>query len=178
MSKHVPFTAYIRVVPSRGTGKRLEYWRDLQKIAKFVYDNLEDDSDLTLAKPGGGQHISFSGVGSGGWGGLANGTAIKPQIGESPAQLMITGFYSLSSSTSPVHPDKPVLHTGSYETGVGGAHGWSANPTSSLDTDAKNLKSKIESAVTSVSVTVPDWYVYRLDIAGVIYGDRGFHFPR
>lgn len=175
MPKFVPFTAHVRVVPNRGFGKRFENIRDLQKIATQVYSELEADTDLALANPGGGQHQSFKGLG--GWSGTTNATAVKPQIGESPAQLMITGFLSSTNNNNPVHPDKPVIHTGTYQEGVGGDHGWVANPTTTADGYATTLKTKIETAVNAI-LGATDWNIFRLDVAGVVYGDGGYHFPR
>lgn len=175
MPKFIPFTAHVRVVPSRGNGKRFEYIRDLQKIATLVYTELDADADLSIASPGGGQHQSYRGLS--GWSGATNATAVKPQIGQNPAQLMITGFLSSTDNNEPVHPNKPVLHTGSYQEGVGGDHGWSANPTSTADGYATSLKTKVDAAVNAVLGGSADWNIFRLDVAGIIYGDGGYHFP-
>jgi len=176
MSIQVPFTAHIRVVPSRGTGKRFEYIRSMQKIAIEVYSQLENDSDLNLAWPGGGQFNSLKSASSG----IKSGTAIKPQIGENPAQLMITGFLTSSGTNAPTHPDKAIIHSGTYQEGYGGSHGWSANPASATDTYASTLKTKINAAVTSASNVLTfsaDWNIFKLEVAGVVYGDKGYTFP-
>lgn len=175
MTKYVPFVAHIRVVPIRG--KRFEYVRDLQKIGVRVYDELITDSDLTLATPGGGQHASYGGTNGAGWGGYAGGLAVKPQMGQIPAQLEITGFIASSAANDPVHPDTQLFHTGSAQEGQTGNHGWDANPTSALSTLATSIKTKIETAVTAVLGST-DWNVFRLDVAGVVFGDKGYHFPR
>lgn len=176
MPKQVPFTAHVRVVPSRANGKRFEYIRDLQKIATQVFSELEKDMDLALAAPGGGQHQSFNGGGSG-WGGMTNGTGIKPQIGQSPAQLMITGFLSSDDKNNPVHQNKPVIHTGTFEEGVGGNQGWSSNPTTVADAYVSSVKTKLETALTAVLGSSADWNVFSIDVAGIKYGNRGYHFP-
>ncbi len=175
MSKQVPFTAHIRVVPRRG--KRFEYIRDLQKISARVYDELSEDTDLSLATPGGGQHQSLSGVGGGGWSGYSAGTAIKPQIGQSPAQLQITGFIVSSSNNAQLHPNMAVISGGEHQSGPAGAHGWSANPTTELNSLAAELKGKLEDAVDAV-LGDSDWSVFRIDIGGVTFGDRGYTFPQ
>lgn len=174
MAKFIPFTVHVRVVPDRGFGKRFENIRDLQKIATQVYSELDSDADLEIASPGGGQHQSFKGLG--GWSGATNAMAAKPQIGESPAQLMIAGFLSSTDNNNPVHPDKPVIHTGDYQEGVGGGHGWTANPTTAADGYATTIKGKVETAVTAILGSA-DWNVFRIDVAGIVYGDGGYHFP-
>lgn len=171
----VPFTAHVRVVPARG--KRFEYIRDLQKIATRVYDELVDDSTISIATPGGGQHQSFSGHRHGGLSGMTDGLAVKPQIGQTPAQIQITGFLDSSDDNAPVHPDKQLLHTGNSESGVGGGHGWLTNPNAEVDTYVSSVKTSLETALTTVLGST-DWNVFRIDIAGVVYGDRGYHFPR
>lgn len=175
MSKFMPFTAHIRVVPSRGTGKRFESIRDLQKIATQVYDELENTNDLAIASPGGGQHQSFRG--NSGLSGATNGTAVKPQIGENPAQLMITGFLTSTDKNYPVHDRKPVIHAGSYQTGIGGGYGWVTNPTTTADDYVKTIKTKLETAVDEV-LGSDDWNIFRIDVAGIVYGDGGYHFPK
>ncbi len=174
MPKFIPFTAHVRIVPDRGSGRKFDYVRDMQKIATRVYEQLVDDTDLAIATPGGGQQQSLSG--DGGQSGLSYGTAVKPQIGNYPAQLMITGYLLDNGSTAQAHPDKPVIHTGEYLEGAGGSHGWKSNPATVVDGYAIVLKSKIESAVAAV-LGATDWSVHRLEVSGVIYGDRGHHFP-
>lgn len=173
MTKQVPFTAHIRISPSRTDRKRFEYIRDLQKIATEVYAELKTDVDLSLAFPGGGQHQSITGIG--GYSGQTNGTAVKPQIGDSPAQLMITGFLLVNSNNIPAHPDKQLIHSGNALSGYNGSHLWDSIPASSTDSYASLIKTKIESAISS---TVYTGSVYRLEVAGTLYGNRGIHFPQ
>lgn len=175
MPKQVPFTAHVRVVPNRANGKRFEYVRDLQKIATQVYSELEADAELALAAPGGGQHQSYHG--SGGWSGATNAMAVKPQIGQFPAQLMITGYIETDTPNTPPVPNKTIIHTGTADTGYGGSAPWSVNPVTATDTLAKSLKTKLDVAVNAV-LGSSDWDVYKIDVAGVMYGHGGYHFPR
>lgn len=175
MTKFVPFTVHVRVVPVRG--KRLEYVRDLQKLSTKVYEELLLDSDLKIATPGGGQSVSSGGTDGGGLSNYAAGTAIKPQIGQNPAQLQITGFITSTSANGQLHPDETTIHCGASVSGAGGAHGWQAGPNAEVDTLAKSLKTKFNNAITS-AIGTGDWNVFRIDLAGVVYGDRGYSFPR
>lgn len=165
----IPFTIHIRVVPARG--KRFVYVRDLQKIAVNIFDELADDTALNLAAPGGGQHRMY-----GGFTGYADGFAIKPQIGQAPAQLQITGFYDDAAVPAQAHPDTQVLHTGTAGTGPMGGHLWSVNPRTATDNNAAAIKTLFETAATAVLGT-SDWNVFRLEVSGTVYGDRSVHFP-
>ena len=48
-----PFTAHIKIIPHRGQqtsnnfvrrGGRFDYWRDMQKLAILIYEQLEQDN--------------------------------------------------------------------------------------------------------------------------------------
>ena len=165
----IPFTIHIRVVPT--TGKRFESIRDLQKISVAVLEEL-DDSLLSLASPGGGQHRA---VGS--FVGHANGTAIKPQIGASPAQLQITGFYDDSGVPEQAHADIQVVHTNSSQSGPAGGNTWNQSPNSQVDDNVKAIRTLFDAALSKVLGST-DWRIFRLEVSGKVYGDRGLHFPR
>lgn len=172
--RFVPFTAHVKVTPFRG--KRFETLRDLQKISEMVYEGILNATGANVAIPGGGQHRNYVGS-NGGFGGYVNGCAVKPQFGESPAQLMITGFHEVSTKNNPVYTDKEVLHTGQDLEGVG-SHSYDATPQSSVDTGVKDLKSALESAINAEVSGLFTYQIFRIDYNGVTYGDRGFHFPR
>lgn len=165
MAKQVPFIAFIRVVPHRGSGKRFEYIRDLEKVASRVHDKLMEDADLNIANRMGGYSKAATGV------------AIKPQIGQFPAQLTVAGFYLSDESTVVPYPEKSLISGGEHLTGVSSGHGWVADPTDTADSLVTTLHSKLSSAMTDV-LGNSDWNIYRIDVAGVVYGDRGLHFPR
>lgn len=176
--KFVPFTVHIRVVPNRGGGKRFEYLRDLQKLAVLAYQALTNISGVQAATPGGGQSQSMGDYSRrGALGGFAQGTAAKPRIGAAPAQLMITGFYSSSTPNAPTHADTQRISGGEIYTGPV-AHSNTDGPVAGVNTEVSVLKDEIEQALLT---TLPDGAVYevfRLDYAGVVYGDKGYHFPR
>lgn len=174
MSRWVPFTAHMRVVPERGS--RTTHVRSLQKIASDVYDELVVDTDLSLATPGGGQHKSY-GPQLGGMGGMVAGTAVKPQMGQTPAQLQLTGFITTSTDNDPPVPDATVIHAGETMTGYKGNHHWDSLPESGTNTLVTAIRTKLETALTAALGGSADWKVFRIEVAGVVYGDRGQHFP-
>lgn len=69
----IPFTAHVRIVPDRATGKRWSLWRNLEKIALRVEDDLVS-AGLNIATP----------------------VAFTPQIGDFSARLTIVGFVEKS----------------------------------------------------------------------------------
>ena len=180
MTRWVPFTAHVKIVPARGSGelktKRFETWRDMQKISVLMYEGLEDEVLLNIASPGGGQQTSNGGSGGSGMSGMAAGMAVKPQLGETPAQTMITGFFNSSAANSQPHPEKMVISSGEIWEGPG-ATPWLQNPASATDTDAAACKAALESGIVAGLPVGIEYEIFRLDYSGVIYGDRGYHFP-
>lgn len=178
--KWVPFTVHIRIVPDHGSGvlksKRFEYWRDMQKLSTMAYDGLIDESTIQVATPGGGQQTSASGFRAGGTGGMTAGTAAKPQIGQSPAQLMLTGFYQSSAKNIQPHPEKTLIHAGDVVTGPG-ARPSEVNPVSTVGTEVAALKTTLETVLDASFPAGIEYQIFRLDYSGVTWGDRGYHFP-
>jgi hypothetical protein len=95
----VPFTAHIRITPDHATGKRWSLWRNLEKIALRVENDLID-AGLNIATP-----IAFT-----------------PQIGDFTARLTIVGFLERSQLSiadggdgrSPIAPTTNIdfIHSG------------------------------------------------------------------
>jgi hypothetical protein len=177
MAKQVPFVAHIRVIPARGYGKRFEYVREMQKLAVMVHDALQGVSGVTLCHPGGGQAASMGDVEQRpALGDFASGTGIKPQFGETPAQLVVAGFYESSNSNASPWASQQIFAHGNVYTGYR-SHSNDSMPTSAVNTEVKTLKEALESAVATA---IPDttFSIFRMDYQGVTFGDRGFHFPR
>jgi hypothetical protein len=179
MANRIPFTAYLRIVPNRGTGKRFEIHRSRERMARQVWEDLndvlenamEDDGlGVNFAVPGGSvttltAHSPFSSNESG--------VAVKPQFGESPDTLTIIGFYE--SNTQYPYPEKQLISAGRVWSGpAAGAPGYSANtePNDANRVDVAALKLLLESAITSVAIEV-----IGLEVNGVKYGRGGLHFP-
>lgn len=182
MAKWVPFTMHVRIVPDHGSGqlksKRFENWRDMQKIASLMFESLENLSQINVAEPGGGQHQSFGGTGRGGMSGLTRGMAAKPQIGETPAQVQITGFWDSATKNNQPHPEHQRISGGEIFTGPAPAIPWDQNPTTNVDGMVTALKNTVEAAFGTDLPSGVTFSIFRIDMSGVIYGDRGYHFPR
>lgn len=180
MARWVPFTLHIRIVPDSGSGlskgKRFEYVRDMQKIAHLMYESLSNISGIQIAQPGGGQQASYYG-GDHNNSGLISGMAVKPQFGETPAQVMITGFVEDSGAANVQHYVEIQRISGNETyTGFAPSHATN-NPTSHLDTLVSTFKTDVETALAGDIPAGIIYNVFRIDMAGVIYGDRGYHFP-
>jgi hypothetical protein len=78
--KQIPFVANISI--EEASGRRFEKIRRLQKVAVLAYSAISEDSDITLALPGGGNNTG------------QYATSVKPKIGLNPAQLTVVGFLS------------------------------------------------------------------------------------
>lgn len=170
--KWVPFTLHMKIDPAK-PGKRYEMWRDMQKISTYVYEALESlvPSYLNIAYPGGGQHLS-----NGGFSGYASGTAVKPQFGETPAQIQITGFYNSSQMNIQPNPDMMILTAGEQRTGSK-QHVYDSNPSNIIDNEVLALKTIIEATIGGFMPAGVNATIFRLEYSGIIYGDRGRHIP-
>jgi hypothetical protein len=148
----------------------------MQKIGTLIFEGIEDSVLLNIAEPGGGQHQSFGGQGRSGMSGLTRGAAVKPQMGEIPAQASITGFFDANDANDQPHPDKQLLHTGEAVSGPGAAP-WLQNPATATDTGVAALKTELEAQITSNLPSGVVFSIFRIDYSGVVYGDKGYHFP-
>lgn len=175
--KWVPFTAHIRIVPAN-PGKRLENWRDMQKLSAYIYEGLEaiSPSTINIAQPGGGQHKSYGGA-FGANSGLVYGCAAKPQFGETPAQLQINGYYNSDNANIQPHPDLTRIHAGEVREGSV-SHSCDSVPTSTIGSEVKSLKNAMETAINNSIPAGINYSIFRLEYSGTIFGDRGYHFPR
>jgi hypothetical protein len=176
MSALVPFTAYFRTVPARGKSK-WDYIRDLQRLGIQLYDELKLIPQITMPEPGGSQNQL-----SGKFGSIANGTGVRPQIGNNPSLLMVEGFYAVSSNPS----DQPVapitlIHSNEVLTGPRGARLWdgaSGYPTATVTAEVSALKLALNNAaalITDDSGGHPE--VFKLIYKNITYGDAGQTFP-
>lgn len=169
--KWTPFTIHMKILPYK-SGKRLEMWRDMQKISEDVYGAMStlSPSTINIALPGGGQHRSYGGFSS-----SVGGMAVKPQFGETPAQLQLTGFYNSSAQNVQPHTTYQIIQAGSVYEGSK-SHTYEDVPVTTVNDEVKDLKTQIETALsTNVAANVK---VFRIDYCGIIYGDSGYHFPQ
>lgn len=172
MANKIPFTAYARVTPERGKGKRFEAIRSLERIAHLIYVDLVGHFAGNTSSPGG----------DGTWGLISstdslsqdsNIVAVKPQFGQDPDMVTIVGFYNGTGSVP--YRENVLLHGGQYVSGPDGASGVRVAdvPSTTSVADVKALKTALEVAVTHASMTI-----IKIEVAGVTYGRGGFHFPR
>jgi hypothetical protein len=176
MAVDAPFIAHFRIVPERGDGKRFEIVASLHQIAAAIYQDLVLEDDVWLAQPGGGvtgfieQRSDY-----------LPGMAVKPQMGETPAQLMINGYYRLGSGNQP-YSTRTVISTNGFVTGQDGGNPSvpEGQPTTTVENEVKALVTLLNTVATNAlpAVTADDVSLFRLDYKGAVWGDRGYHFPR
>ena len=187
MPNTVPFTAYFRMVPERGEGKRFEIWRSRERIARLVWLDLNtvlEDSvpfnsagdtagTANFAVPGGTITWSLAQDADSNSSSM-NAVAFKPQFGESPDQLTVVGFVE-QDDTVP-YGEKQLISGGRVWNGpAAGAPGVtiSTMPTTANQAAAAALKALLEASIISVPVEM-----IKLEINGVAYGRGAIHFPR
>lgn len=199
MSRSIAFTAYLRVVPSRGRafethddvrpGGRFDYVRDLQRLAVAVYDALQDAPEIMVATYG--QNDLRSRIGS-----QNLGVGVRPQFGNNPSLLMFEGFYdlqeALDQNASPplVSAGDEVIaqpagrttlfHANSVYNGYDGQQPWTETgmPTATVQQGVAGLRYLIDSVVQNVSDdTGNPPTVYKLLYNGILWGVGGHHFP-
>jgi len=156
----------------------MEMWRDMQKIGALAYDAIATESSFQLATPGGGQGHLRGGQSGGSWSGYRHGMSVKPRIGQNPAQLMITGFFESGLDNNQQHPDKTVFHGGEIRTGAGGAAAHLQNPSSENRYEESVIKTLLEDALDAGLPSGVTYRIFRLEVAGVVYGDKGYHMSK
>ena len=172
-----PFSAYLRIVPSSNSGtarlKRAEQMRELQKIAALVYAAVSAEDRIQMAIPGGGQYNASTLFSN-----LEYGGAVKPQFGETPAQVVITGFFEQETTDTTTYPDRNIINTNELVVGQSAALHVSG-PSSTVLDNVVTLRGLIDTALNDYDM--PSWVNltwYKLDYKGVIFGHKGIHFPR
>lgn len=172
MAHKAPFVAYFRMQPF--IGKRFEIIRSMQRAARLLYSDLAGNPNLRLAMPGGGESSElFTTTGSD----LVNGLAIKPQMGDVPAQLMVAGFYFVSADLYMPHADKTIINANEYFTGPGGAQPARSSPVAAVLAEVVALKAIFDAAVVAEGLDVDvSMKLFRLIHKGIVFGDRGYSF--
>jgi hypothetical protein len=147
-TKHVPFTASLKIVPVKG--KRFETYRDLEKEANSIEDAL----------------LAMCGVVTD----ITKPVAFTPQFGNKTARLTISG-HACARNTFPKAPvgERRVINAGEYKIGVGASNNSNRIPDSELDSLVVDLKNTIEAST--------GYKVIRIEAANHIYGVGGVHFP-
>jgi hypothetical protein len=167
----VPFTATIRVVPDRATGKRWSLWRNLEKTALRVENDLET-AGFNIATP----------------------VAFTPQFGDFSARLTVVGFLERSQLSVVDGGDGrkveapttniDFIHSGTdpdektdlIDGNRGGSLAEAQDPTNTVDTEVSILRGLLVSA----SNLYDSADILSIEYNGVKYGLRkqgGRSFP-
>lgn len=156
-NKHVPYSCWLRVDPI--PGKRFERIRDLEYVANSVESILD-----AIVCEAGTEDLSFD---------VTKPIAFTRQFGNKPARLSFSGHLCAlippDIFTKLPVGEQTVVNAGEIKTGPS-INRSGRTTTSQLNTLVLNFKNLIE---TNTNLTV-----IRLEVARVIYGLGGFHFPK
>jgi len=185
MANTIPFTAYFKIVPNRGNGKRFEIQYSRENMAGLVHnDLLTNFINGNIAQPGGTVTSSLAE----GPANVISAVAVKPQFGDSPDTLTVVGFYNQPGEDSadetgedsadenhPPYGEITIISHGAVLTGPGtGPVGrvMGVTPSANNTNIAAALRAELLAAITSVSVEL-----IKLEVAGQAYGWGGVHLP-
>lgn len=172
----VPFTAFIKIVPSPTNGKRFEIIRSAQKLSIALFEEIHnyDGGKFQLSSPSGGQqHSQTNGAALSSF---ANGTAYKPQFGQSPAQLTMSGFYK--SQAQNVYTQTEVMRFSGNEKYTGsGSHLNEVMPTNTVTSEVIDILTILRNSCNAAFPGSVPYSVFRLEYNGLVFGDRGLTFP-
>jgi hypothetical protein len=155
---HIPFVVHVRVVPDSAQGKRLSYFRNLEKIALRVEQDLEA-AGFNVATP----------------------VAFTPQFGDYGSRLSIIGFDQVSATNdgdnaapttdvrvihsqgAGINPDEPTAVVAGNR---GGSLDWAQDPTAVVDARVAHLVTTLLAA--SPQLAARD--IVHVEYNGVKYG--------
>ena len=137
---HVPFTAHVRVVPDLATSKRVSLWRNLEKVANRVEDDLLA-AGFNIATP----------------------VAFTPQLGDFGARLTVVGFVEKSRLAPTAGDDRKVeapttnvdyIHSGTdpeektalVDGNRGGSLAAAQDPTDVVNSEVAELRTLLEAS--------------------------------
>lgn len=167
----IPFELYIRIVPNVNDNRQAKF-HDLNKASILVYNGISSIPGVNLARPSGGNYDSRSTYMSS----AVAGAAFKPSFGNVPHQIMVGGFYEVVRNDVAIHPEMQIISGGSVYSGSS-SHLYYENENSVITNEVISFRSAIDTSL-SVLDTNYVYNVHKLLYNGILYGDRGLHFPK
>lgn len=171
----IPFTVYARIFPDRKYNKRRTYTKSLEKLAKYVADDIKDYIDSNPTDYG--IHINEP-----------NYVLSTPQFAQRSARLTITGWHIQDINNfqpaSKILVDAPF--TDAQSDNYGGTPGKTVEghmgtqylhpqgQTMSVSPDVKALMRSLKSSLESASPYLDD--IFRIDYMGLTFGETGHSF--
>lgn len=184
MKNNVPFTAYLRIVPNRASGKRFEIRRSLEKISQEIYESLMDVDRINLAISGSSGTNTSKAIDGDSLSNMSMINAIRPQFGQFYNMVTIVGFINDNAfddnnvhRNEPPYSDMTVINANEItKIPASGARGWNKDtmPTQSAIKLVKELKTILDNAIEDIEGAS----VRKIDINGVVWGEGRYHFPR
>ena len=162
--KFIPFTVFARIVPTTRFNKRFETVRDRERLANEVEDCLRaiDDSSAIEVDD---YDIAFP-------------VASTPQFGDFTARVTIHGNWKWMNGqfSKEPHGDHLVISDNQFKAGASAHHAGSIEAADSVKTAVTTIKSDLEAACVDGSTTFLN--IFKMDVAGIIFGQDGRTFPR
>ena len=162
----VPYVVYARILPERARGRRLEYVRDMEKIAVQTKMDLDDVGGFVLAE---------------------SQIASTPQFGNFPARLTIVGFDNIPEENFQPATKRTVDAPGTEPASTGVLYTPPQNRRSKdgyegtqilhpqgqqLDPRTRAYMLALKTDLESASPWLAE--IYRIDYMGVIFGQGGY----
>lgn len=159
-TKHISFKARFKVLPDQAFGRRMEYVRDLEKIAQFAEEELIENEDSSTS-------VTFK---------IARPVAYKPQIGQVPAHIEIYGFVNnddtpndppltplslIHSGTAPGEKTSVIEGTASGDISTG------QEPKSQFEMRAAEIRDTLENILSTIDKIEN---IFFLEVSGVKFG--------
>ena len=167
----VQFVVTFKIVPDRGSGKRLEIFRSREKIAAKIYDDLKASEVFTLVDGGG----SGYNAGAGEFSTLKKSGAYRPQFGHEPDIVIIAGICRVDPAL-PIGPykDVTIINDNTTKSGPVTFKGYAAD--GSMDPTGEN-RTLAATLINIIQVVITAYPIIKIDVQGVIYGRGGFTLP-
>lgn len=161
----VQFTAFIRVTVGAEDNPRIANIRDLQYAAYSINQALSDEETINLSKPATTTSLGkFGNIGQ-----------IVPALGDNPALVKITGYHDYAVSGD-LQPSQTLIHSNSAVSRSGPSHLWDSDPNTSYKAGMAALKEIMDTNIPNFLSDEYEYEVYRLNYAGVVYGNKGLTF--
>lgn len=170
---NIPFTAYARIVPDREHNKRRTYTKSIEKLAKYVADDIAAyiEDNPTSISINGNPTVSAT-----------------PQFAQFPARLTITGW-DLQDGLNNFQPASQIKVDAPYTSaeddnydGTPGKVVYGYAGTQYLHPQGQTLDPRILVLVADLKATLEAASpyldeIFRIDYMGVTFGETGHSFP-
>lgn len=171
MRLKIPFTIYAKIVPDREHNKRRTYTKSMEKIAKYVANDI---NNYIKSNP---DRMNIN---------VQRSVSVTPQFAQRPARVTITGWDLREVDN--FQPASMVSYDASYT--IDGDDNYDGTPgkvvkgyraTERLSAQGQTIDSNVitwmrelKSTLESISPYLNA--IYRIDYMGIVFGETGYSF--